>query len=431
MHRPHVIFGAISGLTIGIDARAASEEIAGGGRVVRELLRALAAATTATGSTPARAGTEPLDERFTWVLSPRPDPYWNLGAALRASRDCDVFLSTNSYLTAWFTTVPDRARDLRHGRLRRRAAPVAARRRDRARDARARAAPRGAPRSASRRPPPTRSRRRYPWARPKLTAVAARRLAGAAARARRRPARALRARRRHARAAQEPAAARRGLPRRCRRRCGARTPLLVAGRIGWEAGETLDALEAVGARRSSAASPTPAWPRSTRAARCSPTRRWREGFGLPVLEAMQAGAAVLTSNVSSLPEVGGDAVEYADPTDTDSIRAGLERLLDRRGAPRRAARRGPGSGRRRFSWAAHAEDTLRVLELTARRRCSRSARRRDRALDLSRGPAVGQRGGDLRGGRSRPPPCGSDCSVLSSHRGVEHALRPRSGCRRG
>ena len=39
-----------------------------------------------------------------------------------------------------------------------------------------------------------------------------------------------------------------------------------------------------------------------------------EGFGLPVLEAMAAGAAVLTSNVSSLPEVGGEAVEYADPT---------------------------------------------------------------------------------------------------------------------
>ena len=40
-----------------------------------------------------------------------------------------------------------------------------------------------------------------------------------------------------------------------------------------------------------------------------------EGFGLPVLEAMAAGAAVLTSTVSSLPEVGGDAVDYVDPLD--------------------------------------------------------------------------------------------------------------------
>jgi glycosyltransferase involved in cell wall biosynthesis len=38
-----------------------------------------------------------------------------------------------------------------------------------------------------------------------------------------------------------------------------------------------------------------------------------EGFGLPVLEAMSAGAPVICSNTSSLPEVGGDAAEYIDP----------------------------------------------------------------------------------------------------------------------
>src|SRR3954454_2121419 len=105
----HVIFGAIERpLTIGIDARAAREEIAGGGRVVRELLRALAARPEPHRYRLYARETwdEPLDGRFTWVLSPRPDPWWNLGAALRASRDCDVLLSTNSYLTAWFTTVP-------------------------------------------------------------------------------------------------------------------------------------------------------------------------------------------------------------------------------------------------------------------------------------------------------------------------------------
>jgi glycosyltransferase involved in cell wall biosynthesis len=35
-----------------------------------------------------------------------------------------------------------------------------------------------------------------------------------------------------------------------------------------------------------------------------------EGFGLPILEAMQCGTPVLTCNNTSLPEVGGDAVEY-------------------------------------------------------------------------------------------------------------------------
>lgn len=44
-----------------------------------------------------------------------------------------------------------------------------------------------------------------------------------------------------------------------------------------------------------------------------------EGFGLPVLEAMAAGAATITSNSTSLPEVGGDAVLYVDPLDESSI----------------------------------------------------------------------------------------------------------------
>ena len=51
-----------------------------------------------------------------------------------------------------------------------------------------------------------------------------------------------------------------------------------------------------------------------------------EGFGLPVLEAMACGAAVLTTRRLSLPEVGGDAVAYTEP-DPDSIAAGLRELL--------------------------------------------------------------------------------------------------------
>ena len=45
-----------------------------------------------------------------------------------------------------------------------------------------------------------------------------------------------------------------------------------------------------------------------------------EGFGLPVLEAMACGAAVITSNISSLPEVAGDAALLLDPTDTGALR---------------------------------------------------------------------------------------------------------------
>jgi len=52
-----------------------------------------------------------------------------------------------------------------------------------------------------------------------------------------------------------------------------------------------------------------------------------EGFGLPILEAFACGCPVLTSNTSSLPEVGGEAVFYCDPNNLESIRHGIERLI--------------------------------------------------------------------------------------------------------
>jgi glycosyltransferase involved in cell wall biosynthesis len=52
-----------------------------------------------------------------------------------------------------------------------------------------------------------------------------------------------------------------------------------------------------------------------------------EGFGLPPLEAMASGAPVVTSNVSSLPEVAGDAALLVDPYDPQSIADGIRRIL--------------------------------------------------------------------------------------------------------
>ena len=48
-----------------------------------------------------------------------------------------------------------------------------------------------------------------------------------------------------------------------------------------------------------------------------------EGFGLPVLEGMSSGVPVVTSNVTSMPEVGGKAVVYVDPFSVESIKDGL------------------------------------------------------------------------------------------------------------
>lgn len=51
-----------------------------------------------------------------------------------------------------------------------------------------------------------------------------------------------------------------------------------------------------------------------------------EGFGLPVLESMALGTPVLTSNISSIPEVGGDAALYINPYDVQSIAAAIMTL---------------------------------------------------------------------------------------------------------
>ena len=54
-----------------------------------------------------------------------------------------------------------------------------------------------------------------------------------------------------------------------------------------------------------------------------------EGFGIPILEAMYAETAVIASRTTSMPEVGGDAVLYIDPSDKDDIAHAISRLRDK------------------------------------------------------------------------------------------------------
>jgi glycosyltransferase involved in cell wall biosynthesis len=84
-----------------------------------------------------------------------------------------------------------------------------------------------------------------------------------------------------------------------------------------------------------------------------------EGFGLPVLEAMQCGVPVLTSNVSALPEVVGEAALLVTPTDVEEITDGLTRLLE--SADLRTDLRARGYQRvQEFSWERCARETLAV-----------------------------------------------------------------------
>jgi alpha-1,3-rhamnosyl/mannosyltransferase len=85
-----------------------------------------------------------------------------------------------------------------------------------------------------------------------------------------------------------------------------------------------------------------------------------EGFGLPVLEAMSAGAPVVTTTASSLPEVAGDAALLVDPRDVRALRDALAALLTdpARAAALRAAGRARAAG---FTWERTAGATRALL----------------------------------------------------------------------
>lgn len=86
-----------------------------------------------------------------------------------------------------------------------------------------------------------------------------------------------------------------------------------------------------------------------------------EGFGLPVLEAMKHGCPVIASNVSSLPEAGGDACLYVDPENIDDIAAKITTIIN----DEKLRKELIGKGQKqvaKFNWERTAQETLNVLE---------------------------------------------------------------------
>jgi glycosyltransferase involved in cell wall biosynthesis len=81
-----------------------------------------------------------------------------------------------------------------------------------------------------------------------------------------------------------------------------------------------------------------------------------EGFGLPVLEAMQLGTPVITSKTSSLPEVGGEAVLYVDPTDPETIESAILKLVKNKKLHSKLVKDGIAQASK-FSWEKNAEET--------------------------------------------------------------------------
>ena len=327
---------------------------------MRELLRALSA--LGSGHSLLAYGRERWDgaDGIDWRLIRSSDPVWHLRAAAAATRECDVFLSTNSYLTAWFTRIPttvvvyDMVPWKPEMAPQRRAALIE------------RATIRPALRRAAAAICISQSTERdlvelFASARGKTAIVSL----GVSAELDRVPdLDAVRAelelpeRFVLATGTLEP---RKNLPRliEAHRRVPGAPPLLVAGPPGWEMERALAG--ANGLTRLLGYVSDEQLNALYRLCTVFAYPSLYEGFGLPLAEAMRCGAACLTSASSSLPEVGGDAVVYCDPHDVGSIAAALERLL---ASDAERARLGERARERalEFSWERCARETLTTLE---------------------------------------------------------------------
>lgn len=89
-----------------------------------------------------------------------------------------------------------------------------------------------------------------------------------------------------------------------------------------------------------------------------------EGFGFPLLDAMQAGVPIVASNAGSIPEVGGDAVLLGDPGDISALASNLHMALTDSATRQRLVRAG-NARCREFTWARCADELTAVYARVA------------------------------------------------------------------
>jgi len=84
-----------------------------------------------------------------------------------------------------------------------------------------------------------------------------------------------------------------------------------------------------------------------------------EGFGLPILEAMKCGCPVVTSNLSSMPEVAGEAGILVNPLDVKGIARGINEVIGDKERRESLIKKGFEQAKK-FSWEKTAKETLRI-----------------------------------------------------------------------
>lgn len=86
-----------------------------------------------------------------------------------------------------------------------------------------------------------------------------------------------------------------------------------------------------------------------------------EGFGLPILEAMACGVPVITSNISSMPEIAGNAAVLVDPKNVDEIQKSIKEIKEDKGLRNELVQKGLKRSKE-FSWEKAARETFNVYE---------------------------------------------------------------------
>ncbi|MFS8084056.1 MAG: glycosyltransferase family 4 protein [Acidobacteriota bacterium] len=159
-------------------------------------------------------------------------------------------------------------------------------------------------------------------------------------------------------------AAYRALPARIRRE----HPLVIVGRMGWGVDDLLPAIrvaQATGEVFWLDYVPDAELRAIFQGARALVFPSLYEGFGMPVVEAFASGVPVLTSTVSALPEVAGDAALQVDPLEVEAIREAMLRLAEDSALCARLVAAGALRARR-FSWQNCAEQVAKVYRNAAR-----------------------------------------------------------------
>lgn len=140
--------------------------------------------------------------------------------------------------------------------------------------------------------------------------------------------------------------------------------LVIAGAKAWGYQSTVDLVKSLGIEKKvlfTGFFPAEDLPSLYNAAELYVLPSFFEGFGIPIIESFACGTPVITSNVSCLPEVAGDAAILIDPHNPDELADALEKVLLSEALQQELIEKGLGRAKQ-FSWKKTAEKTLKTYE---------------------------------------------------------------------